>query len=67
MFAPVAAPVGISVATEVQRLIETESFKPLALTAGAMYSSYSSCVMYIYLYVILLMRILMYIIYIYIE
>ncbi|CAL1165614.1 unnamed protein product [Cladocopium goreaui] len=31
--APVAAPMGIDIATEVQRLIETESFKPLSLSA----------------------------------
>eukprot|EP00438_Fugacium_kawagutii_P004535 Skav222277 [mRNA] locus=scaffold807:97493:101600:- [translate_table: standard] len=30
--APIAAPTGIDIATEVQRMIETESFKPLSLS-----------------------------------
>eukprot|EP00913_Durusdinium_trenchii_P029117 g27300.t1 len=32
LLTPIAAPVGIDIATEVQRLIETESFKPLSLS-----------------------------------
>lgn len=40
--APVAAPMGIDIATEVQRLIETESFKPLSLSEVAARLSSSS-------------------------
>jgi len=42
VLAPMAAPMGIEIATEVQRLIETESFKPLSLSEVAARLSKSS-------------------------